>query len=127
MEPHHSNRPDLTDDDAVLRIGDLRTLRQDFTRFMMRHRFGMEEVVTKLTILRDEFALMHETNPIEHIASRLKTPDSLAEKMKRKGTKPTFSSITTRRPLWVGGPTVQWLRIVPERITGRRISAAANC
>jgi hypothetical protein len=32
-----------------------------------------------------------------------------------------------RRPLWVGGPTVQWLRIVPERITGRRISAAANC
>ena len=84
---------DLTNDDAVLRIGDLRTLRHDFTRFMMRHRFGMEEIVTKLTILRDEFALMHETNPIEHIASRLKSPDSLAEKMQRKGTQPTFASI----------------------------------
>ncbi len=81
------------DDDAVLRVGDLRTLRQDFTRFMLRHRFAMEEVVTKLTILRDEFALMHDTNPIEHIASRLKTPDSLAEKMRRKGTQPTFASI----------------------------------
>ncbi len=93
MEPHHPARPDLTDDDAVLRIGDLRTLRQDFTRFMMRHRFGMEEVVTKLTILRDEFALMHETNPIENVTSRLKSPDSLAEKMQRKGTEPTFASM----------------------------------
>ena len=81
------------DDDAVLRVGDLRELRQDFTRFMLRHRFGMEEVVTKLTILRDEFALMHETNPIEHIASRLKTPDSLAEKMQRKGSDATLASI----------------------------------
>lgn len=81
------------DDDTVLRVGDLKTLRNDFTRFMLRHRFGMEEVVTKLTILRDEFALMHDTNPIEHIASRLKSPDSLAEKMQRKGTRPTFASM----------------------------------
>ncbi|MGJ9412454.1 GTP pyrophosphokinase family protein [Aeromicrobium sp. CF4.19] len=93
MEPHHAPLPDLADDDSVIRIGDLRTLRHDFTRFMMRHRFGMEEVVTKLTILRDEFALLHQTNPIEHVASRLKSPDSLAEKMQRKGTQPTFASM----------------------------------
>lgn len=69
-------------------------LRQEFARFMMRHRFAMEEVVTKLTILRDEFAMLHEENPIEHVASRLKSPDSLAEKMARKGTEPTFASIS---------------------------------
>lgn len=79
--------------DEVLHLDDPKALRQDFTRFMLRHRFAMEEVVTKLTILRDEFALMHDTNPIEHIASRLKSPDSLAEKMGRKGTLPTFDSI----------------------------------
>ncbi len=84
--------PDAADDEAVL-PADLRELRQDFTAFMLRHRFGMEEVVTKLTILRDEFALMHPTNPIENITSRLKSPDSLAEKMERKGTQPTFASI----------------------------------
>ena len=95
MEPHATSSLELidTDPDAVISIGDLRTLRQEFTRFMLRHRFAMEEVVTKLSILRDEFAVMHETNPIEHIASRLKSPDSLAEKMERKGTRPTFASI----------------------------------
>ncbi len=78
----------------AITFDDLRGLRQDFTRFMLRHRFGMEEVVTKLHILRDEFALMHETNPIEHVASRLKSPDSLAEKIQRKGADPTWESIS---------------------------------
>lgn len=88
-----SSRATLPLDDDVLHVGDPKLLRQDFSRFMLRHRFGMEEVVTKLTILRDEFDLMHDTNPIEHIASRLKSPDSLAEKMRRKGTRPTYASI----------------------------------
>lgn len=83
-------------DDAsdVISFDDLRGLRQDFTRFMLRHRFGMEEIVTKLHILRDEFALMHETNPIEHVASRLKSPDSLAEKIERKGCEASWESIS---------------------------------
>lgn len=88
-----SSRATLPLDDDVLHVGDPKLLRQDVSRFMLRHRFGMEEVVTKLTILRDEFDLMHDTNPIEHIASRLKSPDSLAEKMRRKGTRPTYASI----------------------------------
>ncbi|MFT4299759.1 MAG: GTP pyrophosphokinase family protein [Aeromicrobium sp.] len=82
-----------TSDEEVVRIDDMRGLRQDFMRFMLPHRFAMEEIVTKLTILRDEFALMHDNNPIENIASRLKSPDSIAEKMQRKGSEPTFASI----------------------------------
>ncbi len=85
--------PEPLDDDSLLRVGDLRSLQHDFTRFMLRHRFAMEEVVTKLTILRDEFAVMHDRNPIEHVASRLKTPESLVEKMQRKGTEPSFDAI----------------------------------
>lgn len=73
--------------------GDLHQLRQDFTRFMMRYRFGIDEVVTKLSILRDEYAHLHDENPIESISSRLKRPESVVEKMARKGTEPTFSSI----------------------------------
>ncbi|WP_367649174.1 GTP pyrophosphokinase [Aeromicrobium stalagmiti] len=71
-------------------------LRQDFTRFMMRYKFGMEEIVTKLSILRDEFAHLHDTNPIENISSRLKNPDSILEKMGRKNCEPTFESITEK-------------------------------
>lgn len=60
---------------------------------MMRYKFGMEEVVTKFSILRDEFAHLHDDNPIENISSRLKRPDSIVEKMERKGCEPTFDSI----------------------------------
>lgn len=60
---------------------------------MMRYKFGMEEVVTKLSILRDEFTHLHDDNPIENFTSRLKRPDSIVEKMRRKGCQPTFASI----------------------------------
>lgn len=68
-------------------------LRREFTRFMMRYKFGMEEIVTKLSILRDEFANLHDDNPIENVSSRLKRPDSIVEKMERKGCAPTFEAI----------------------------------
>jgi putative GTP pyrophosphokinase len=72
---------------------DAQQLRQDFTRFMMRYKFGIEEIVTKLTILRDEFAHLHNDNPIENVSSRLKNPESIIEKMARKGSEMTFESI----------------------------------
>ena len=68
-------------------------MERDFRRFMLEHKFGMEEVVTKLSILRDEFTHLHDYNPIEHISSRLKSPDSLVEKMRRKGTPQSFDAI----------------------------------
>jgi putative GTP pyrophosphokinase len=71
-------------------------LRQDFTRFMMRYKFGIEAIVTKLSILRDEFAHLHEYNPIENVSSRLKNPDSILEKMSRKNCEPTFDSIAEK-------------------------------
>ena len=57
----------------------------EFRRFLLEHKFGMDEVVTKLSILRDEFAHLHDYNPIEHVSSRLKSPESLVEKIQRKG------------------------------------------
>jgi putative GTP pyrophosphokinase len=75
---------------------DVQQLRQDFTRFMMRYKFGMDEIVTKLTILKDEFAHLHDTNPIENVSFRLKNPDSILEKMGRKQCESTFESIAAK-------------------------------
>ncbi|QTX06093.1 GTP pyrophosphokinase [Agromyces archimandritae] len=60
---------------------------------MQRYKFGMDEVTTKLSILREEFSQAHDYNPIEHISSRLKSMDSVLEKMERKGVTPTFDAI----------------------------------
>ena len=38
---------------------------------------AMKEVGTKLEILNDEFQHVHKYNPIEHIKTRIKTPESI--------------------------------------------------
>ncbi len=74
-------------------LGDLNQLRREFTRFMLQYQFAVEEVTTKLSILREEFRLLHDYNPIEHVGSRVKSPESIISKVTRKGCAPSFESI----------------------------------
>ena len=46
---------------------------------------GIKEVRTKLEILSDEMQLQYSRNPIESIKSRIKTPESIAGKLRRRG------------------------------------------
>ena len=46
---------------------------------------ALKEIGTKLEILNDEFQNVNQYNPIEHIKSRLKTPESIVNKLKRRG------------------------------------------
>src|SRR5215213_5407220 len=55
----------------------------EFTRFTMPYRFALDEVTTKLNILREEFNEFHDHNPIEHVLARLKTPASIIDKAGR--------------------------------------------
>ena len=74
-------------------LDEMRALRDEADRFLLRYKFGMDEVITKLSILREEFNQHHEYNPIEHISSRLKSLDSVIAKMERKGVEATFENI----------------------------------
>lgn len=70
-----------------------RQMREDFSRFMMAYQFGVEEVLTKVGILRKEFLYLHRYNPIEHITSRIKSPESILDKVARRGLAPSLDSI----------------------------------
>ncbi len=72
---------------------DMRQLRDDFARFMMEYKFGIDTVHTKIAILRDELTHLHDYNPIENLSSRLKSPDSILDKIGRKKCPPTFDGI----------------------------------
>jgi putative GTP pyrophosphokinase len=74
-------------------LDDLFQLRTEFARFMLTYQFGIEEVKTKIEILRLEFLHLHQHNPIEHVASRLKSPESIIAKVGRKGVDPSFETI----------------------------------
>ncbi len=74
-------------------LDDLTTLRTEFSRFMLQYQFGIDEVTTKIGILRTEFRHLHDYNPVEHVVSRLKTPESIVAKVARRGCDPTFEAI----------------------------------
>ncbi|PZR53885.1 GTP pyrophosphokinase family protein [Xylanimonas oleitrophica] len=57
----------------------------DLRRLVLGYKFGIDEVMTKISILRDEFRHIHDYNPIEHVGSRLKSFDSILAKARRKG------------------------------------------
>ena len=56
----------------------------DFFAIQCRYSAAMREVQTKLEILDDEFQMKHKRNPIHHMQSRLKSIQSMMEKLKRK-------------------------------------------
>jgi putative GTP pyrophosphokinase len=74
-------------------LTEFRQIRDEFSRFMLSYKFGMDEITTKLRILQEEFRLVHAYNPIEHVSARLKTPESVLDKVQRKKCEPTFERI----------------------------------
>lgn len=71
----------------------METVPGEFTRFTMPYRFALDEVTTKLNILREEFNEFHDHNPIEHVLARLKTPASIIDKAGRVGCALEFTAI----------------------------------
>lgn len=52
---------------------------------MFLYNAALQEVSTKLNILNEEFQHIHRYNPIEHIGTRIKSPESIVKKLKKKG------------------------------------------
>lgn len=54
---------------------------------------ALKEIGTKLEILNDEFGHVHQYNPIEHIKSRIKSPESIVKKLKKNGYESTIPNM----------------------------------
>lgn len=65
----------------------------ELVKFIMTYKFAVNEVTTKLNILNEEFKYVHDYNPIENISSRVKTPESILQKVKRKNCDLSIMSI----------------------------------
>jgi putative GTP pyrophosphokinase len=78
---------------AAVNMNQLKTMEKELKRFLMSYKFGLEEVKTKINILNEEFKYIHDYNPIEHVKSRIKSPESILEKLNRKDLEISFPSI----------------------------------
>ncbi|MBD5395578.1 MAG: GTP pyrophosphokinase family protein [Lachnospiraceae bacterium] len=54
---------------------------------------ALKQISVKLEILNDEFQHVHRYNPIEHIKSRIKTPESIVKKLKKHGYESTIQNM----------------------------------
>lgn len=59
---------------------------------LMIHEFAVTEILTKLNILDEEFRVLHDYNPIEHIRHRIKKHNNIIEKLERLGLEPTVEN-----------------------------------
>lgn len=57
----------------------------EFLAFRQLYNAAIRQVRAKLEILDEEFQVKHYHNPIHHIESRMKSPASILEKLRRKG------------------------------------------
>lgn len=68
-------------DNAEMFISQMR----QFQELMMMYNCAIREVRTKLEVLNDEMSIRNTHNPIEMIKARVKKPQSIAEKLLRRG------------------------------------------
>jgi len=78
---------------AASELEQIKSMKDTLIQFMMTYKFALDEVNTKINILKQEFQLKDDYNPIEHVTSRLKSPDSIVNKALRKGYVLTLPSI----------------------------------
>lgn len=64
-----------------------------WTTVMFLYNSALKAINTKIEILNNEFIHLYNYNPIEHIKSRLKTPESIVKKLKRDGWEVTIPNM----------------------------------
>ncbi len=73
---------------------EIRELYEEYNRLLRNYKAAIREVNTKLQNLDEDFELLHEHNPIHYINSRLKNPESLVKKLRRRGLPLTSQAVT---------------------------------
>jgi putative GTP pyrophosphokinase len=68
-------------------------LAQGMIRVNHLYRSALKMAVAQLEILDEEFATMYDHSPIHHIEYRIKTLDSIIEKLERRGLEVTIDNI----------------------------------
>lgn len=74
-------------------VEQFKKLKNEVTRFMMMYQFALNELETKIEILKEEFHYLHDYNPIEHTKSRVKSLESIVNKIGRKNIPLSITSI----------------------------------
>ena len=65
----------------------------EYKRLTLLYTAALKQLETKIDTINEEFKTLHKYNPIEHISSRIKSKQSISNKLKKKGLEPTHENL----------------------------------
>lgn len=74
-------------------IDNAKEIVKTFRDLRMRYHAAIKEISTKLEVLDNEFSVKYDYNPIHHMECRLKSVESIMEKIERKGWPKEMDSV----------------------------------
>ena len=92
-EMQESVLPVLADKQIAIN-SDLYKMAFQFQEIMMIYESAIKQIETKLEILNKEYKVTGRRNPIETVKSRIKSPESIANKLIKRNLPVTFESMT---------------------------------
>lgn len=66
---------------------------KDFEKIMFIYKVAIKEIQSKLEILKDEYEMFYNYDLIDHINTRIKSPESILKKMNDKGINYTYKEM----------------------------------
>lgn len=66
---------------------------ETFQKLMFIYSLAIRELETKIGILKDEFKIFYDYDLIDHIDTRIKTPESILQKMKKRNITFTYKDM----------------------------------
>ena len=65
----------------------------DYKRLTLMYTAALKQVETKIEVIDNEFKALHKYNPIEHVSSRIKSKQSMYNKLNKKGLEFTYENL----------------------------------
>lgn len=83
----------MRDNNIIINLEDIKAETEEFKKIILMYKSALKEIETKVNILSDEFQTLYQYNPIEHIKTRIKSPESIIKKLERKGFGITYNNM----------------------------------
>lgn len=81
------------EENSLTNINQIREKEYEFKKLMIMYNSALKGIETKIQIISDEFQMLYSYNPIEHIKTRIKSPESIVKKLKKRGLPITYDSL----------------------------------
>lgn len=81
--------PDAVEKAADARAADVMLVRET----LQKYQAAMRQMEVRFEVLDKDLSLKKNRNPIHHIESRVKSPSSIVEKLRRRGYEPTLANM----------------------------------